>query len=159
MRNYAVNLKEIKTEQALQALSSKCSDSNANHNVDSNSNNLFVYPAQCNFSGSKYPLTWIDHVRNGVLNDLIKEKSKNWYVVLDAASYVSTNKLDLSTHKPDFIPISFYKMFGYPTGLGALLIKKTSEELLVKKYFGGGTVFMALSSKNIMIPRKNMEER
>lgn len=158
MRNYAVNLKEIKTEQALQTMSSKCHNSNTCSNIE-DSNSLFVYPAQCNFSGTKYPLAWIDQVKNGSLNSLIQEKSRNWYVVIDAASYVSTNKLDLSKYKPDFIPLSFYKMFGYPTGLGALLVKKTSEELLVKKYFGGGTLLMALSSENVMIPRNNMEER
>lgn len=40
-----------------------------------------------------------------------------WFVGLDAASYVASNKLDLSKNKPDFIAISFYKMFGWPTGM------------------------------------------
>ncbi|CAG7731321.1 unnamed protein product, partial [Allacma fusca] len=43
-------------------------------------------------------------------------KSSNWYVLLDAASYVATNALDLSLHPADFIVLSFYKMFGFPTG-------------------------------------------
>ena len=40
----------------------------------------------------------------------------NWYVVLDAASYVATSRLDLSLYPADFIAVSFYKMFGFPTG-------------------------------------------
>ena len=43
---------------------------------------------------------------------------ENWYVLVDAASYIATNPLDLSAYHPDFVPISFYKLFGYPTGLG-----------------------------------------
>lgn len=36
--------------------------------------------------------------------------------------------------------ISYYKIFGYPTGLGALLVRKDAAEILQKRYFGGGTV-------------------
>ncbi|KAJ8919115.1 hypothetical protein NQ315_012100, partial [Exocentrus adspersus] len=151
MRNYAKCALEIKTEHALQILSSP-SKNERSFSEGNNTSNLFVYPAQCNFSGTKYPLTWIHKVKDGWLNDLVKNRTKNWFVTLDCASYVSTNVLDLSKYKPDFIPISFYKMFGYPTGLGA-------QEMLVKKYFGGGTVLMALSSKNVMIPRKIMQDR
>ena len=42
----------------------------------------------------------------------------NWFTVLDAAAFVSTAPLDLGVHKPDFVTLSFYKMFGFPTGLG-----------------------------------------
>jgi molybdenum cofactor sulfurtransferase len=36
--------------------------------------------------------------------------------------------------------MSFYKMFGFPTGLGALLVRNDVTTLLDKHYFGGGTV-------------------
>lgn len=36
--------------------------------------------------------------------------------------------------------ISFYKMFGYPTGIGALVARKDFLAKLRKPYFGGGTV-------------------
>ena len=39
-----------------------------------------------------------------------------WLVVVDAAAYASTHPLDLSKYPADFVPLSFYKMFGYPTG-------------------------------------------
>lgn len=36
--------------------------------------------------------------------------------------------------------LSYYKIFGYPTGLGALLVRRTAMPWLQKSYFGGGTV-------------------
>jgi len=36
--------------------------------------------------------------------------------------------------------MSFYKLFGYPTGLGALLVRRDVSSLLRKSYYGGGTV-------------------
>ena len=47
--------------------------------------------------------------------------------------------------KPDFAVISFYKLFGHPTGIGALLIRKEIEPLLSKPYWGGGSIFTATS--------------
>lgn len=44
---------------------------------ESDCNALFVFPAQCNFTGLKYPLTWIQKVQNGILE--IKEKNENRY--------------------------------------------------------------------------------
>src|SRR5690606_12244399 len=42
--------------------------------------------------------------------------------------------------QPDFVSVSFYKIFGYPTGLGCLLIHKDSFQKLTKPWFAGGTV-------------------
>ena len=36
--------------------------------------------------------------------------------------------------------MSCYKIFGYPTGLGALLMRKDATAILERNYFGGGTV-------------------
>ena len=77
------------------------------------SNKLFTYPAQSNFDGFKYPLAWIENIERGFLSC-----HGDWYVALDAASYISTSPLDLSFRKPSFVTLSFYKMFGLPTGLG-----------------------------------------
>ncbi|KAF2345079.1 Aminotransferase class V domain [Trinorchestia longiramus] len=70
-------------------------------------------------------------------------KPRRWFVLLDAASLVATSPLDLSTTSPDFVPVSFYKMFGYPTGLGCLLLHRRAWRFLDKRYFGGGTVELA----------------
>ncbi len=90
---------------------------------------LFAYPAQSNYTGVKHSLSWVAAAR-----------SYGWAVMLDAASYVPTNALNLAAVQPDFVCISFYKMFGYPTGIGALLIHRNSMGLLRRPWFAGGTV-------------------
>jgi selenocysteine lyase/cysteine desulfurase len=94
--------------------------------------NLFAFPAQSNFSSVKHPLEWIE-----------KAHAHGWDVLLDAAAFVPTNKLDLDKVKPDFVPISFYKIFGYPTGLGALLARKSALAKLHRPWFAGGTITVA----------------
>ncbi len=94
--------------------------------------NLFAYPAQSNFSSVKHPLEWIE-----------KAHAHGWDVLLDAAAFVPTSPLDLSRVKPDFVPISFYKMFGYPTGIGALLARKAALAKLRRPWFAGGTITVA----------------
>jgi selenocysteine lyase/cysteine desulfurase len=94
--------------------------------------NLFAYPAQSNFSSVQHPLEWIE-----------KAHSHGWDVLLDAAAFVPTSKLDLNKVKPDFVPISFYKMFGYPTGLGALIARKEALAKLHRPWFSGGTITVA----------------
>jgi selenocysteine lyase/cysteine desulfurase len=94
--------------------------------------NLFAYPAQSNFSGVQHPLEWIPLARE-----------KGWDVLLDAAAFVPTNRLDLSRWKPDFVPMSFYKMFGYPTGVGALLARREALLKLRRPWFAGGTITVA----------------
>lgn len=133
--------------------------SSLTQSLQKSSNSLFVYPAQCNFSGLKYPLNWITDVQNGTLTNVISDTYTRWYVLLDAAAYVSTNDLDLSIHKPDFVCLSFYKMFGYPTGIGALLVKNSSADVLQKMYYGGGTVDVSLSSEMFHVKRKNLHQR
>ncbi len=95
-------------------------------------NNLFAYPAQSNFSSVKHPLEWIE-----------KAHARGWDVLLDAAAFAPTNSLDLSRWKPDFVPLSFYKIFGYPTGLGALVARRQALRKLHRPWFAGGTITVA----------------
>ncbi|XP_061178018.1 molybdenum cofactor sulfurase-like [Saccostrea echinata] len=121
-------------------------------------NCLFVYPAQSNFSGCKYPLSWIQEVKNqkfGFQNQF----TGDWYTVLDAAAFISTSPLNLQTCQPDFVTLSFYKMFGFPTGLGALLVKNSSASLLKKTYFGGGTVAASSATEMFRVFRPNLADR
>ena len=97
-----------------------------------NGHNIFAYPAQSNFSSVQHPLEWVE-----------KAHQQGWDVLLDAAAYVPTCRLDLKQVKPDFVPISFYKMFGYPTGLGALLARKEALTKLHRPWFAGGTITVA----------------
>lgn len=93
---------------------------------------LFAFPAQSNFSGVQHPLDLIEAAHQA-----------GWQVLLDAAAYVPTNALDLRTVQPDFVTVSFYKMFGYPTGVGCLLVHKRALPLLRRPWFAGGTVNFA----------------
>ena len=95
-------------------------------------NNLFAYPAQSNFSGVQHSLAWIEQAHE-----------HGWDVLLDAAAYVPTNRLDLSRVKPDFVALSFYKMFGWPTGVGALVARREALAKLERPWFSGGTIVAA----------------
>jgi len=53
---------------------------------------------------------------------------------------VPTNALDLGRVSPDFVCVSFYKMCGFPTGVGALLARREALAGLQRPWFGGGTV-------------------
>lgn len=107
-------------------------------------NSLFVLPAQCNFSGFKYPLSEIRRFQTHNESTSI-DRSKR-YVCLDAAAFSATNILDLGMWRPDFVCVSFYKIFGYPTGLGAFIVSKRGEQILNKAYYGGGTVKISMSN-------------
>ncbi len=91
---------------------------------------LFAFPAQSNFTGVQHPLEWIEAAQ-----------ARGWDVLLDGAAFVPTNRLDLSRWHPDFVPLSFYKMFGYPTGVGCLLARKAALSKLHRPWFAGGTVW------------------
>ncbi|MCA9794170.1 MAG: aminotransferase class V-fold PLP-dependent enzyme, partial [Candidatus Eremiobacteraeota bacterium] len=108
---------------------------------DSNLDNLFAYPAQSNFSGVRHPLTWIE-----------KAQQHGWDVLLDAAAFVPTAALDLSRWHPDYVALSFYKMFGYPTGVGALVARKAALAKLHRPWFAGGTIRMASVQSDRYLP-------
>ena len=106
---------------------------------------LFAFPAQSNFTGVKHPLELIALAH-----------SRGWDVLLDAAAFVPTNRLDLSQVKPDFVCVSFYKMFGYPTGVGCLLVRNSMLPALQRPWFAGGTVNFATvqGRAHILSPRE-----
>ncbi|MGH2588632.1 MAG: aminotransferase class V-fold PLP-dependent enzyme, partial [Dehalococcoidia bacterium] len=90
---------------------------------------LFAYPAQSNFSGVQHPLSWIEEAQ-----------ARGWDVLLDAAAFAPCNRLDLGRYHPDFVSLSFYKMFGYPTGVGCLIARRAALAKLRRPWFAGGTV-------------------
>ena len=112
-----------------------------------------------------------------------------WHILLDTAKAAATSPVNLPTlipdGGPDFAVVSFYKMFGAPTGLGALFVKKqchnkrqsgmeitaenkdqtkeTEVETLCliehstqpRHFFGGGSVDVVLSEQDFMMPRNS----
>src|SRR5205085_6847584 len=90
---------------------------------------LFAYPAQSNFSGVRHPLSLVRYAQ-----------ARGYRVLLDAAALVPTSRLSLRAVPADFVALSFYKMFGYPTGLGALIARHDALDRLRRPWFSGGTV-------------------
>ena len=98
---------------------------------------LFALPAQSNFSGVKHPLELVEIARG-----------RGYLVLLDAAAYVPTQPLSLRRVPADFVAVSFYKMFGYPTGVGALIARRASLARLQRPSFSGGAVdFVSVSAR------------
>ena len=93
---------------------------------------LFAYPAQSNFSGVQHPLHWVTRAQEA-----------GYDVLLDAAAYAPSNRLDLSAVLPEFVAVSWYKVFGYPTGVGCLLARRDALARLRRPWFAGGTVWGA----------------
>ncbi|CRG95987.1 aminotransferase, putative [Plasmodium gallinaceum] len=115
------------------------------NDVNNPINCLFAFPAKDNFAGVLYPLEWIEDIKKYGLSDKC-----HWYVLADVAAYVPSHKFDLSKYiYLDFAVVSFYKMFGYPTGIGALIVKNSSSRVFKKIYFGGGSVVTAVCDSRI----------
>ena len=94
--------------------------------------NLLAFPAQSNFSGAQHPL------------DLVEEAhAAGWDVLVDAAAFAPTNRLDVARVRPDFAAVSFYKIMGFPTGIGCLLMRRDRFEVLSRPWFAGGTITIA----------------
>lgn len=98
----------------------------------SQGNHLFAYPAQSNFSGVQHSLEWI-----------AQAQAQGWDVLVDCAAFAPTNRLDLSQWHPDFVPLSFYKIFGYPTGIGCLIARRSTLKKLHRPWFSGGSIWAA----------------
>ena len=76
-----------------------------------------------------------------------KSEKSSVFTLLDAASLASTTPLDLSdaAAAPDYVAVSFYKIFGFPN-VGGLIVRKDSAwPLYDRRYFGGGTVDMVVN--------------
>ncbi|MGD8281425.1 MAG: aminotransferase class V-fold PLP-dependent enzyme [Gemmatimonadota bacterium] len=98
---------------------------------------LFSFPAQSNFSGVRHPLGLVDEA-----------KALGYDVLLDAAAYAPTSGLDLGAVPADFVCASFYKMFGFPTGIGALIARREALARLRRPWFSGGTVeFVSIQNR------------
>jgi selenocysteine lyase/cysteine desulfurase len=90
---------------------------------------LFAFPAQSNFSGVRHPLDLVEAAQG-----------LGFDVLLDAAGTGAVASISLRDHPADFLAFSFYKLFGLPTGVGALIVKKTALAKLHRPWFAGGTV-------------------
>lgn len=127
---------------------------------------LIAFPAEDNFSGVKYNLDLIHAFQSGDFaakfmntTNMCTSKNSVWHVLLDAAAFVPTNPLDLDKYPASFVVVSFYKMFGYPSGVGALLVRNDINPLLQKTFFGGGAVVLASCESDYCKLKPSYHER
>ncbi len=110
-------------------------------------NNLIIFPLECNFGGTKCDAQSIIKSAH--------EAQSNWFSMIDIAKAATSDKINLRSLDPDFACISFYKVFGAPTGIGALFVKRSSRYVLThigrgRKYFGGGAVDIVLPKQDFV---------
>ncbi|AEO66009.1 uncharacterized protein THITE_2048359 [Thermothielavioides terrestris NRRL 8126] len=104
---------------------------------------LFAYPGQSNLTGRRLPLEWAGRLRRAAR---ARRDLRDTYSLLDAAALAMTSPMAEvfadPEAAPDFVCVSFYKIFGFPD-LGGLVVRRDSGHILaLRKYFGGGTVSM-----------------
>ncbi|KAI0264156.1 pyridoxal phosphate-dependent transferase [Gloeopeniophorella convolvens] len=92
---------------------------------------LFAYTGQSNITNSKPPLAVLAHA-----------SARGFTTLLDAAALAPTTPIDLTATPVDAVAVSFYKMFGFPTGIGALVLAPGIGAWLRERrpWFAGGTV-------------------
>jgi selenocysteine lyase/cysteine desulfurase len=105
---------------------------------------LFAFPAQSNFSGVQHPLSLVHTAHRAGMD-----------VLVDLASFAPAHAFSLRRCPADFVALSFYKVFGYPTGIGALVARREALERLVRPWFSGGTVAYA----SVQLARHQLLER
>ncbi|KAG2135595.1 PLP-dependent transferase [Suillus cothurnatus] len=93
-------------------------------------------------ASSLFALTGLSNITNAKnpLSILAFASSLGYHTLLDAAALAPSSVISLSETPVDAMVVSFYKMFGYPTGVGALIVKESFLEILERPWFAGGTV-------------------
>ncbi|KAK9787728.1 hypothetical protein WJX73_008150 [Symbiochloris irregularis] len=118
---------------------------------------MFAMPVESNFSGMRYDPVLVTAIQQqgmpgadgeSLLGRVPVQEQGRCLVVLDAAKACTTCPPNLAECSADFVALSFYKIFGYPSGLGALLVRKDALPLLRKRYFGGGAVAVSIAEED-----------
>jgi molybdenum cofactor sulfurtransferase len=109
---------------------------------------LFALTGQSNISNTKCPLSILKYA-----------SSLGYHTLLDAAALAPTTTFSLSDHPVDAMAISFYKMFGFPTGVGALVVKKSFLEILERPWFAGGNVALVQVPGTIVTKTHELHEQ
>jgi molybdenum cofactor sulfurtransferase len=111
---------------------------------------LLVFSAECNFGGHRPDSRHI----------ISTARESGWFTMLDIAKAASTGPIDLQQENPDFACLSYYKIFGEPTGLGSLFVKRSAVPILFEKeernYVGGGSLNIILATQDFHSQPKNV---
>lgn len=109
---------------------------------------LFALTGQSNISNTKNPLSLIQFAA-----------SQGFCTLLDAAALAPTSVISLADTPVDAMAVSFYKMFGFPTGVGALVAKESFLARMERPWFAGGTVDVVQAPGGIVTMSAHMHER
>ncbi|KAJ7592057.1 pyridoxal phosphate-dependent transferase [Mycena floridula] len=109
---------------------------------------LFALTGQSNITNTKNPLSIIHFAT-----------SLGYHTLLDAAALAPTSTFSLCETPVDAMAVSFYKMFGFPTGVGALIVKKSFLEQLRRPWFAGGTVDVVQVPGTIVTRSRELHEQ
>ena len=90
---------------------------------------LLAFPLQSNFSGVK--------PNPGLI---ATAQSLGYDVLLDAAAAGGAGGFSLREYPVEFLALAYYKLFGLPSGMGALVVKRSALARLKRPWFAGGTV-------------------
>ncbi|KAF9059983.1 pyridoxal phosphate-dependent transferase [Rhodocollybia butyracea] len=96
-------------------------------------------------ASSLFALTGLSNITNAKCPDasiVTYARTLGYHTILDAAALAPTSRISLAQIPVDALVVSFYKMFGFPTGIGALLVRKGFLRMLKSKrpWFAGGSV-------------------
>lgn len=135
MRKNFANVMCLSSSGSVPCESSECNDS------DVSVNHLLVLPGECNFSGARIAWeqwgAWLASASGDSLSHALQSHSilvngsypstGRWLWLLDGAKLFTTSTVDMGAvphaHRPHFLTLSPYKLFGYPTGVGVLYIR------------------------------------
>ena len=126
MTSYSCAYKSV---QVLKGLASQRTLTEISQKNQNRSPCLYAITGMSNISNTKTPL-WIAK----------RAAELGFHTLLDAAALAPTTRISLRETPIDAMAVSFYKMFGYPTGVGALIVKKDFLRVLRRPWFAGGTV-------------------
>lgn len=131
------------------------------NNSQSTTFSLFGIPGECNFTGTKANwgnvYAFLNSLSASSNNHSQNGNNHQWMWILDGAKLFADDPFSLNSIpvelRPDFITLSFYKIFGYPTGIGALILRRDRLQYLQKRYFGGGTLLAGTADSDFLIPK------
>eukprot|EP00921_Rhytidocystis_pertsovi_P020185 GHVQ01032037.1.p1 GENE.GHVQ01032037.1~~GHVQ01032037.1.p1 ORF type:complete len:710 (-),score=83.68 GHVQ01032037.1:310-2439(-) len=115
----------------------------------------YRYKGESNLSGSRPDLSQTENIAKRQHSDNVE-----WFVLIDCSKLAGSVSIDVShLQHAHFLVFSFYKLFGFPTGLGLVvrhdalhcMLSSSSSSLRgTASYFGGGTVAAASAVSEVV---------
>ncbi|KIY51458.1 PLP-dependent transferase [Fistulina hepatica ATCC 64428] len=109
---------------------------------------LFALTGQSNITNSKTSLSILEHAA-----------LLGYHTLLDASALAATSTISLQEYPVDAMAFSFYKICGWPTGVGALVVKKSFLSELQRPWFSGGNVDVVQVPGTVVTRTERLHER